>query len=76
MNDWRYKDKKYRVLINDDNLLSLFLDYRGFEMIRIPEHIDIEQQFGLNCMYLLDVDNNDIEMFEYFGATIETYTAL
>lgn len=75
MEDWRHEDRKYRVFISDESLLSLFLDYREFEMIRVPEHIPIEFQGGLNCLYLLEMDSDDETLFTYFGATIENYTA-
>ena len=74
--DWKHLDRPYRVLINDSDLLSLLIDYPEFAMIRFNEQIPVESQQEGNYLYLQYINEEDRQLFEYFGATIENYTAL
>ena len=73
---WRHKDRPVRVLLSDSNYLALLIDYPEFAMIRFNEQITVEVQLEGNYLYLQYINEEDRQLFEYFGATIETYTAL
>lgn len=73
---WLHKDRPVRVLLSDANYLALLIDYPEFAMIRFNEQIPVEAQFEGNYLYLQYIDDEDRRLFEYFGATIENYTAL
>ena len=73
---WLHKDRLVRVLLSDANYLALLIDYPEFAMIRFNEKIPVEAQQDGNCLYLQYINEEDRQLFEYFGATIENYTAL
>lgn len=73
---WMHKDRPVRVLLSDANYLALLIDYPEFAMIRFNEQIPVEAQIEGNYLYLQYVNDDDRKLFEYFGATIENYTAL
>ena len=73
---WLHKDRPVRVLLSDANYLALLIDYPQFAMIRFNEQIPAEAQLEGNCLYLQYINPDDEALFSYFGATIETYTAL
>lgn len=73
---WLHKARPVRVLLSDANYLSLLIDYPEFAMIRFNEQIPVEAQLGVNYLYLQYINDEDRQLFEYFGATIENYTAL
>ena len=74
--EWLHKDRPVRVLLSDANYLALLIDYPEFAMIRFNEKIPVEAQLDVNYLYLQYINEEDRQLFEYFGATIETYTAL
>ena len=69
---WLHKDRPFRVLLSDANYLALLIDYPEFSMIRFNEQIPVEAQQDGNCLYLQYINEEDRQLFEYFGATIET----
>ena len=73
---WQHKDRPVRVLLSDANYLALLIDYPEFAMIRFNEQIPVEAQLEGNYLYLQYINEDDRQLFEYFGATIETHTAL
>ena len=73
---WKHKDRPVRVLLSDANYLALLIDYPEFAMIRQTEQIPVEAQQEGNYLYLQYINDEDRQLFEYFGATIENYTAL
>ena len=73
---WKHKDRPVRVLLSDANYLALLIDYPQFAMIRFNEQIPVEAQQGGNYLYLQYINDEDIQLFEYFGAIIENYTSL
>ena len=73
---WIHKDRPVRVLLSDSNYLALLIDYPEFAMIRFNEQIPVEAQQEGNYLYLQHINEEDRQLFEYFGATIENYTAL
>lgn len=73
---WLHKARPVRVLLSDSNYLALLIDYPQFAMIRFNEQIPVEVQQEGNYLYLQYINEEDRQLFEYFGATIETYTAL
>ena len=73
---WIHKDMPVRVLLSDANYLALLIDYPEFAMIRFNEQIPVEAQQEGNYLYLQYINEEDRQLFEYFGATIENYTAL
>lgn len=73
---WLHKDMPVRVLLSDANYLALLIDYPQFSMIRFNEQIPVESQQEGNYLYLQYINEEDRQLFEYFGATIENYTAL
>ena len=73
---WMHKDRPVRALLSDANYLALLIDYPEFAMIRFNEQIPVEAQFGVNYLYLQYINEEDRQLFEYFGATVENYTAL
>ena len=73
---WKHKDRPIRVLLSDANYLALLIDYPEFSMIRFNEQIPVEAQQEGNYLYLQYINDEDRLLFEYFGATIENYTAL
>ena len=73
---WIHKGMPVRVLLSDANYLALLIDYPQFSMIRFNEQIPVEAQQDGNYLYLQYINEEDRQLFEYFGATIENYTAL
>ena len=73
---WIHKDMPVRVLLSDANYLAFLIDYPEFAMIRFNEQIPVEAQQEGNYLYLQYINEEDRQLFEYFGATIENYTAL
>ena len=73
---WIHKDRPVRVLLSDANYLALLIDYPEFAMIRFNEQIPVEAQQDGNYLYLQYINEEDRQLFEYFGATIENYTSL
>ena len=73
---WLHKDSPVRVFLSDANYLALLIDYPQFAMIRFNEQIPVEAQLEGNYLYLQYINDEDRQLFEYFGATIENYTAL
>ena len=73
---WKHKERPVRVLLSDANYLALLIDYPEFAMIRFNEQIPVEVQQEGNYLYLQYINPDDEALFAYFGATIETYTAL
>ena len=73
---WLHKERPVRILLSDSNYLALIIDYPEFAMIRFNEKIPVEAQLDVNYLYLQYINEEDRQLFEYFGATIETYTAL
>jgi len=73
---WLHKDRPIRVLLSDANYLALLIDYPEFAMIRFNEQIPVEAQQDGNYLYLQYINDEDRQLFEYFGAIIENYTAL
>lgn len=73
---WKYKDRPVRVLLSDANYLALLIDYPQFAMICFSEQIPVEAQQDGNYLYLQYINDEDRQLFEYFGAIIENYTAL
>lgn len=73
---WLYKARPIRVGISDSDYLALLIDYPQFAMIRFNEQIPVEAQSEGNYLYLQYINDEDRQLFEYFGATIENYTAL
>ena len=73
---WLHKDRPVRVLLSDANYLALLIDYPEFAMIRFHEQIPVEAQSEGNYLYLQYINDEDRQLFEYFGATIENYAAL
>ncbi len=73
---WLHKDRPVRVLLSDANYLSLLIDYPQFAMIRFNEQIQVEAQLEGNYLYLQYINDEDRQLFEYFGAIIENYTSL
>lgn len=73
---WIHKDRLVRVLLSDANYLALLIDYPEFAMIRFNEQIPVEAQLEGNYLYLQYINDEDRQLFEYFGATIENYTEL
>ena len=73
---WIHKDRLVRVLLSDANYLALLIDYPEFAMIRFNEQIPVEAQLDGNYLYLQYINDEDRQLFEYFGATIENYTSL
>jgi len=73
---WLHKARPVRVLLSDANYLALLIDYPEFAMIRFNEQIPVESQQDGNCLYLQYINEEDRQLFAYFGATIENYTAL
>ena len=73
---WKHKDRPVRVLLSDANYLALLIDYPEFAMIRFDDKIPVESQQDGNYLYLQYINEEDRQLFEYFGATIENYTAL
>ena len=73
---WMHKARPVRVLLSDANYLALLIDYPEFAMIRFNEQIPVEAQQEDNYLYLQYINDEDRLLFEYFGATIENYTAL
>ena len=71
---WIHKDRPIRVLLSDANYLALLIDYPEFSMIRFNEQIPVEAQQDGNYLYLQYINDEDRQLFEYFGATIEQYT--
>ena len=71
---WLHKDRPVRVLLSDADYLALLIDYPEFAMIRFNEQIPVEAQLEGNYLYLQYINDEDRQLFEYFGATIETYT--
>ena len=71
---WLHKDRLVRVLLSDANYLALLIDYPEFAMIRFNEQIPVEAQLEGNYLYLQYINEEDRQLFEYFGATIEQYT--
>lgn len=76
IDSWSHKDRTVRVLLSDANYLALLIDYPEFAMIRFHEQIPVEAQSEGNYLYLQYINDEDRQLFEYFGATIENYTAL
>ena len=72
VSSWKHKDRPVRVLLSDANYLALLIDYPQFAMIRLNEQIPVEAQQEGNCLYLQYINDEDRQLFEYFGATIET----
>ena len=73
---WIHKDIPIRVLLSDANYLALLIDYPEFAMIRFNEQIPVEAQLEGNYLYLQYINEEDRQLFEYFGAIIENYTSL
>ena len=73
---WLHNDRPIRVLLSDANYLALLIDYPEFAMIRFNEQIPVEAQLVGNYLYLQYINEEDRQLFEYFGAIIENYTAL
>jgi len=73
---WKHKDRPVRVLLSDANYLALLIDYPEFAMIRFNEQTPVEVQQDGNYLYLQYINDEDRQLFEYFGAIIENYTAL
>ena len=73
IDSWRHKDRPVRVLLSDANYLALLIDYPEFAMIRFNEQIPVEAQLEGNYLYLQYINDEDRQLFEYFGATIENY---
>ena len=73
---WLHKDRPFRVLLSDANYLALLIDYPEFAMIRFNEQIPVESQQDGNYLYLQYINDEDRQLFEYFGATIENYASL
>lgn len=73
---WLHKNRPIRVLLSDANYLALLIDYPEFSMIRFNEKIPVEAQQDVNYLYLQYINDEDRQLFEYFGAIIENYTAL
>lgn len=71
---WLHKDRPVRVLLSDANYLALLIDYPEFSMIRFNEQIPVEAQLDGNYLYLQYINEEDRQLFEYFGAIIENYT--
>ena len=71
---WKHKDRPVRVLLSDANYLALLIDYPQFAMIRFNEQIPVDAQQEGNYLYLQYINEDDRQLFEYFGATIEQYT--
>ena len=71
---WKHKDRPVRVLLSDANYLALLIDYPQFAMIRFNEQIPVEAQLEGNYLYLQYINDEDRQLFEYFGATIENNT--
>ena len=71
---WLHKDRPVRVLLSDANYLALLIDYPEFAMIRFNEQIPVEAQLEGNYLYLQYINDEDRQLFEYFGATIENNT--
>ena len=69
---WINKDRTVRVLLSDANYLALLIDYPEFSMIRFNEKIPVEAQLEGTYLYLQYINEEDRQLFEYFGATIET----
>ena len=73
---WKHKDRPVRVLLSDSNYLALLIDYPEFAMIRFNEQIPVEVQLEGNYLYLQYINEEDRQLFEYFGAIIENYASL
>ena len=73
---WLHKDRPVRVLLSDANYLALLIDYPQFAMIRFNEQIPVEVQQDGNYLYLQYINEEDRQLFEYFGAIIENYASL
>lgn len=73
---WLHKARPIRVGMSDSDYISLLIDYPEFAMIRFNEQIPVEAQLEGNYLYLQYINDEDRQLFEYFGATIENYTAL
>ena len=69
---WLHKDRPVRVLLSDANYLALLIDYPEFAMIRFNEQIPVEAHQEGNYLYLQYINEEDRQLFAYFGATIET----
>ena len=69
---WLHKDRPVRVLLSDANYLAMLIDYPQFAMIRFSEQIPVDAQLEGNYLYLQYINDEDRQLFEYFGATIET----
>ena len=76
VSSWIHKDRPVRVLLSDSNYMALLIDYPQFAMIRFNEQIPVEAQLEGNYLYFQYINEEDRQLFEYFGATIENYTAL
>ena len=76
ISSWRHNDRPVRVLLSDSDYLALLIDYPEFATIRFNEQIPVESQLEGNYLYLQYINDEDRQLFEYFGATIENYTAL
>lgn len=74
IDSWRHKDRPVRVLLSDANYLALLIDYPEFAMIQFNEQIPVEAQQEGNYLYLQYINEEDRQLFVYFGATIENYT--
>lgn len=72
---WIHKARPVRILLSDSNYLALLIDYPEFAMIRFNEQIPVEAQLEGNYLYLQYINDEDRQLFEYFGATIENYVA-
>ena len=73
---WLHKDRPVRAFLLDSDYVSLLIDYPEFAMIRFNEKIPVEAQQDGNYLYLQYINEEDRQLFEYFGAIIENYTAL
>ena len=76
IDSWRHKERHVRVLLSDSDYLALLIDYPEFAMIRFNEQIPVEAKSEGNYLYLQYINDEDRQLFEYFGATIENYTEL
>ena len=68
---WLHKSRPVRVLLSDADYIALLIDYPEFAMIQFNEQIPVEAQLGVNYLYLQYITEEDRQLFEYFGATIE-----
>lgn len=69
---WLHKERPIRVGMSDSDYIAMLIDYPQFAMIRFNEQIPVEAQLEGNYLYLQYINEEDRQLFEYFGATIET----